>query len=197
MFLVWVQDECIPLGRPFTGCVWEPTVVSSPGAPKPLWPLLPHTQRPARSSSRWCMERGDRGEGGEQRLTRCSFGLSATSQQYFSLRTNQPPAISQKYFSLRTNQHQPSATSQTNRPLRLSALVVLCIHPLKAIFLPRHTVPIFSAPVVPYMSYTPYQPPAAGPTRAKPIWRAVAGSDRAPRRLPAPPRGLFFHFIFF
>jgi hypothetical protein len=48
-------------------------------------------------------------------LTTCSFGLSATSQQYFSLRTNQPPAISQQYFSLRTNQHQPSTTSQTNR----------------------------------------------------------------------------------
>jgi hypothetical protein len=44
----------------------------------------------------------------------CSFGLSATSHQYFSLRINQPPAISQQYFSLRTNQHQPSATSQTN-----------------------------------------------------------------------------------
>jgi hypothetical protein len=44
-----------------------------------------------------------------------SFGLSATSQQYFSLRTNQSPAISQQYFSLTTNQHQPSATSQTNR----------------------------------------------------------------------------------
>jgi hypothetical protein len=43
------------------------------------------------------------------RLTPCSFGLSATSQQYFSLRTNQPPATSQQYFSLRTNQHQPSA----------------------------------------------------------------------------------------
>jgi hypothetical protein len=42
------------------------------------------------------------------------FGLSATSQQYFSLRTNQPPTTSQQYFSLRTNQHQPSATSQTN-----------------------------------------------------------------------------------
>jgi hypothetical protein len=41
--------------------------------------------------------------------------LSTSSQQYFSLRTNQPPAISQQYFSLRTNQHQPSATSQTNR----------------------------------------------------------------------------------
>jgi hypothetical protein len=43
------------------------------------------------------------------------FGLSATSQQYFSLRTNQPPATSQQYFSLTANQHQPSATSQTNR----------------------------------------------------------------------------------
>jgi hypothetical protein len=45
----------------------------------------------------------------------CSLGLSATSQQYFSLTTNQPPATSQQYFSLRINQHQPSATSQTNR----------------------------------------------------------------------------------
>jgi hypothetical protein len=44
-----------------------------------------------------------------------SLGLSATSQQYFSLGTNQPPATSQQYFSLRTNQHQPSATSQPNR----------------------------------------------------------------------------------
>jgi hypothetical protein len=50
----------------------------------------------------------------------CSFGLSATSHQYFSLRTNQPPAtsqryfsLSQQYFSLRINQHPPSATSQT------------------------------------------------------------------------------------
>jgi hypothetical protein len=49
-------------------------------------------------------------------ITLCSFGLSATSQQYFSLKTNQPPAISQQYFSLRTNQHQSSATSQTNTP---------------------------------------------------------------------------------
>jgi hypothetical protein len=45
----------------------------------------------------------------------CSLGLSATSQQYFSLRTNQPLATSQQYSSLKTNQHQPSATSQTNR----------------------------------------------------------------------------------
>jgi hypothetical protein len=44
----------------------------------------------------------------------CSLGLSATSQQYFSLTTNQPPAISQQYSSLRTNQHQPTATSQPN-----------------------------------------------------------------------------------
>jgi hypothetical protein len=45
----------------------------------------------------------------------CSLGLSATSQQYFYLRTNQPPATSQQYSSLRTNQHQPSATSQPNK----------------------------------------------------------------------------------
>jgi hypothetical protein len=44
----------------------------------------------------------------------CSFDLSATSQEYFSLRTNQPPATSQQYFSLRTNQHQPSATIQAH-----------------------------------------------------------------------------------
>jgi hypothetical protein len=48
-------------------------------------------------------------------LSACSLGLSATSQQYFSLRTNQQSATSQQYSSLRTNQHQPSATSQPNR----------------------------------------------------------------------------------
>jgi hypothetical protein len=52
----------------------------------------------------------------------CSLGLSATSQQYFSLRTNQPPATSQQYFSLRTNQHQPSATSQTRGGGRAAAM---------------------------------------------------------------------------
>jgi hypothetical protein len=36
-----------------------------------------------------------------------SLGLSATSQQYFYLTTNQPSATRQQYFSLRTNQHQP------------------------------------------------------------------------------------------
>jgi hypothetical protein len=45
----------------------------------------------------------------------CLLGLSATRQQYFSLRTNQSPATSQQYFSLRINQHQSSTTSQTNR----------------------------------------------------------------------------------
>jgi hypothetical protein len=53
--------------------------------------------------------------GGQARSSRSSLGLAAASQQYFSLRTNQPPATSQQYFSLRTNQHQPSGTSQTNR----------------------------------------------------------------------------------
>jgi hypothetical protein len=49
------------------------------------------------------------------RPSACSLGLSAISQQYFSLRTNQPPPTNQQYSSLRTNQHQPSATSQPNR----------------------------------------------------------------------------------
>jgi uncharacterized lipoprotein YmbA len=53
--------------------------------------------------------------------TPCSFGLSATCQHYFSLKTNQPSATSQQYFSLRTNQQQPSATSQPNR-LKLKIL---------------------------------------------------------------------------
>jgi hypothetical protein len=44
------------------------------------------------------------------------FGwLISHQQQYFPLRTNQPPATSQQYYSLRTNQHQSSATSQPNR----------------------------------------------------------------------------------
>jgi hypothetical protein len=55
-----------------------------------------------------------------------SFGLSATSQQYFSLRTNQSPAVSQQCCSIRINQHQPSATSQTIR-LLVSTLRLPCI----------------------------------------------------------------------
>jgi hypothetical protein len=47
-------------------------------------------------------------------FTTYSFDLSATSQQYFSLRTNQSPTNSQQYFSLKTNQHQPLA-KQTDR----------------------------------------------------------------------------------
>jgi hypothetical protein len=43
-----------------------------------------------------------------KQFTACSLGLSATSQQYFSLKTNQPPATSQQYSSLGTNHHQPT-----------------------------------------------------------------------------------------
>jgi hypothetical protein len=55
----------------------------------------------------------------------CSLGLSATSQQYFSLTANQSPATSQQYSSLRTNQRQPSATSQPNRLAEASFSSVL------------------------------------------------------------------------
>jgi hypothetical protein len=37
----------------------------------------------------------------------CSLGLSATSQQYFSLRTNQPPA---------TSHNQPAVLFSQNKP---------------------------------------------------------------------------------
>jgi hypothetical protein len=39
------------------------------------------------------------------------LAYQVTSQHYFSLITNQSPAISQQYFSLKINQHQPSTTS--------------------------------------------------------------------------------------
>jgi hypothetical protein len=35
-----------------------------------------------------------------RKLNISTLGLSATSQQYFSLTTNQPPAINQQYSSL-------------------------------------------------------------------------------------------------
>jgi hypothetical protein len=40
--------------------------------------------------------------------TPCSLGLSATSQQYFSLRTNQPPATSQNQPALLFSQNKPA-----------------------------------------------------------------------------------------
>jgi hypothetical protein len=40
-------------------------------------------------------------------LCSCSLGLSATSQQYFSLRTNQPPA---------TSRNQPAVLFSRNKP---------------------------------------------------------------------------------
>jgi hypothetical protein len=52
----------------------------------------------------------------------CSFGLSASSQQYFSLRTNQSPATSQQYFLSEqiSNSHQPPA-KRTGRGCSSSA----------------------------------------------------------------------------
>jgi hypothetical protein len=43
----------------------------------------------------------------QQQYTACSLGLSATSQQYFSLRTNQPPA---------TSRNQPAVLFSQNKP---------------------------------------------------------------------------------
>jgi hypothetical protein len=61
----------------------------------------------------------------------CSFGLSATSQQYFSLRTNQPAATSQEYFSLTTNQHQPPAKRTVAPPTTGASMEVPPESPLE------------------------------------------------------------------
>jgi hypothetical protein len=39
----------------------------------------------------------------------CSLGLSATSQQYFSLRTNQPPATSHNQPTVLFSQNKPAS----------------------------------------------------------------------------------------
>jgi hypothetical protein len=43
----------------------------------------------------------------KQQKKACSLGLSATSQQYFSLRTNQPPT---------TSRNQPAVLFSQNKP---------------------------------------------------------------------------------
>jgi hypothetical protein len=74
-----------------------------------------------------------------KRLSPCSFGLSATSRQYFSLRTNQPPETSQQYLKLVLEanhvdistepltvgpyQHSQMAKSAAHRPQRSQASV--------------------------------------------------------------------------
>jgi hypothetical protein len=63
----------------------------------------------------------------------CSFGLSATSQQYFSLRTNQPPATSRNKPAVLFSQNKPAPaishkpTEQADCSSRLASRFV--IHP--------------------------------------------------------------------
>jgi hypothetical protein len=70
---------------------------------------------PSLSLSQDASERASIGTGARLRPVLSALGLPDTSQQYSSLRTNQPTATSQQYSSLKTNQHQSSATSQPNR----------------------------------------------------------------------------------
>jgi Zn-dependent M28 family amino/carboxypeptidase len=64
-------------------------------------------------------------------IAACPLSLSAASQQYFSLGTNQPPATSQQYFSLRTisTSHQPPAKrtdSLNNTIIQAAAFGTYC-----------------------------------------------------------------------
>jgi hypothetical protein len=108
-------------------------------------------------------------------LAACSFGLSATSQQYFSLRTNQPPAISQQYFSLRTNQHQPTATSQTNRLSELKAKLLISffqVHKLLYYVTQNLKVPFYTYNTPVLRNFGGALLPAK-PRHAK-LWRAIS-----------------------
>jgi hypothetical protein len=80
----------------------------------------------------------------------CSLGLSATSQQYFSLRTNQPPATSQQNFSQnkpapaishqRTGQSVPALLDLLpSRVTHLSSTPQLCrrLPEAEPLFIPR------------------------------------------------------------
>jgi hypothetical protein len=62
----------------------------------------------------------------------CSLGLSATSQQYFSLTTNQQPASSTLLSEQTSTSHQPPATSQPNR-LKARVQFYLQVKKLKTI----------------------------------------------------------------
>jgi hypothetical protein len=78
------------------------------------------------ASLTWCrlvVERLNKGitdlkETGEK--SACSLGLSATSQQYFSLRTNQPPATSRNQPAVLFSQNKPAPAishQPTEQPL--------------------------------------------------------------------------------
>jgi hypothetical protein len=64
---------------------------------------------------------------GPSSYTPCSLGLSATSQQYFSVRMNQPPAISRNQPAVLFSQnksapaisHQPTEQADTYHVLPL------------------------------------------------------------------------------
>jgi hypothetical protein len=61
------------------------------GSYKPFVPLATSSYIRNPMFCKWCQTVSDF----PLSVRACSFGLSATSQHYFSLRTNQPPAISQ------------------------------------------------------------------------------------------------------
>jgi hypothetical protein len=50
----------------------------------------------------------------ETKYTSCSLGLSATSQQYFSLRTNQPAVLFSQRRSAPAISHQPTEQADSS-----------------------------------------------------------------------------------
>jgi hypothetical protein len=64
---------------------------------------------------------------GRERDSACSLGLSATSQQYFYLRTNQPPATSRNQSAVLFSQNKP-APAISHQPTVQAEELWLMIH---------------------------------------------------------------------
>jgi hypothetical protein len=69
----------------------------------------------------------------------CSLGLSATSQQYFSLRTNQPPATSRNQLAVLFSQNKP-APAISHQPTEQAVLFLFFPDPTTtfSLALPSH-----------------------------------------------------------
>jgi hypothetical protein len=83
-------------------------------------------------------------------FTACSLGLSATSQQYFSLRTNQPPATSRNQPAVLFSQNKP-APAISHQPTEQA---VSFSGPVCCYFFPIRARPGSNRPVFPFVFFS-------------------------------------------
>jgi hypothetical protein len=81
-----------------------------------------HVDVDVAENKEWC---GD-ALGSDTQAAACSFGLSATSQQYFSLRTNQPSVTSRNQPAVLFSQNKP-APAISHRPTEQALVALLTV----------------------------------------------------------------------